>query len=472
MGLFGVIFPSLEFALFFAIVLPASWLLMSRPRIWKPFIIVASYVFYGYADPHFVLLLAFCTVWNQGLAVLLHRVQPVRVRKAVLAVAIAGDLGVLGWFKYYAFFAGNVATFTARVGLPMPLPLLQVALPIAISFFTFMAMSYVIDVYRRQQDPVAAIDFALYLSFFPHLIAGPIVRVSELVPQFAAPRDPRRVEAVRAFALICGGLVKKVVIADTIATQLVDPVFGSPSLHSRVDVIAAVYGYAVQIYCDFSAYSDMAIGIALLLGFQFPQNFNQPYTAVTLQDFWHRWHMSLSRWLRDYLYISLGGNRKGRTKTYRNLILTFVLGGLWHGAAWNFVLWGGMHGAGLAVERWWSERTGHAPIRFPWLRWFITFNLVCLAWVFFRASGMATVGELWGQLVYGGGSTVLTTPLLLLIGLGIVMQFAPPRIGTVAREIFGRLGPLPQGVLLAIVLIGTGVLVTGQGVAPFIYYRF
>jgi alginate O-acetyltransferase complex protein AlgI len=467
-----VIFPSLEFALFFAIVLPTSWLLMPRPALWKPFIIAASYVFYGYADWHFVFLLAFCTVWNQLFALILARVRPVTLRKAMLALAIAGDLGVLGWFKYYAFFAGNVATATARLGLPAPLPLLQVTLPIAISFFTFMAMSYVIDVYRRQQPPVAFVDFAVYLSFFPHLIAGPIVRVRELVPQFGTPRDPRRIEAVRAFGLICGGLIKKILIADTIATQLVDPVFGSPALHSRVDVLAAIYGYAVQIYCDFSAYSDMAIGIALLLGFQFPQNFNRPYTAVTLQDFWHRWHMSLSRWLRDYLYISLGGNRKGRAKTYRNLILTFVLGGLWHGAAWNFVLWGGMHGAGLGVERWWQERTGDRPIRFPWLRWFLTFNLVCLAWVFFRASGMGTVGELWSQLVHGGGSTVLTTPILLLIGLGIVMQFAPAEIGVSARGIFTRLGPVPQGILLSIVLIGTGILVTGQGVAPFIYYRF
>jgi D-alanyl-lipoteichoic acid acyltransferase DltB (MBOAT superfamily) len=262
------------------------------------------------------------------------------------------------------------------------------------------------------------------------------------------------------------------VIADPISTQLVDPVFGSPALHSRVDVLAAVYGYAIQIYCDFSAYSDMAIGLALLLGFQFPQNFNRPYVAVTLQDFWHRWHMSLSRWLRDYLYIGLGGNRKGHRRTYVNLMLTMLLGGLWHGAAWNFVFWGGLHGSGLAAERWWQERSGRREARYPWLRWLLTFNLVCLAWVFFRAPNLGIVQELAGQVVSSGPTTVLTTPILILIGLGLTMQFAPRGPGVRARTLYARLGPVGQGVCLAAVLFLTGVLVTGQGVAPFIYYRF
>jgi alginate O-acetyltransferase complex protein AlgI len=465
-----MIFPTLEFAAFFAVVLPVSWALMPHPRLWKPFMIAASYVFYGSADWHFVFLLVACTVWNQVLAVAIDWARE-NLRSWVLGLALAGNLGLLGWFKYYGFFAGNVAAFTSRVGLPMPLPLLQVALPIAISFFTFQAMSYVIDV-RRGLKPVRFIDLALYLAFFPHLIAGPIVRVTELVPQFATPRNPRRIEATRAFGLIAGGLLKKVLIADVIASQLVDPVFGSPSLHSRVDVLAAVYGYAVQIYCDFSAYSDMAIGIALLLGFQFPQNFNRPYTAVTLQEFWHRWHMSLSRWLRDYLYIGLGGNRKGRLKTYRNLILTFILGGLWHGAAWNFILWGGLHGGGLAVERWHQERTGSRVVRRPWLRWLLTFNLVCLAWVFFRADSLGTVRELGTRLLQSGGTTSVTPLVVLLIGLGLGIQFVPRRPFLRFRETFARWGPLPQGIVLASVLFVTAALVSGQGVAPFIYYRF
>jgi D-alanyl-lipoteichoic acid acyltransferase DltB (MBOAT superfamily) len=467
-----MLFPTLEFAAFFAVVLPLSWLLMPFPRLWKPFMVGASYVFYGSADVHYTLLLAYCTVWNQLFAVLIGHERREKLKSWLLALAIAGDLALLGWFKYYGFFVSNVAAFTSRLHMPMPLPLLQVALPIAISFFTFMAMSYVIDVRRGTAKPVSMIDFAVYLSFFPHLIAGPIVRVGELVPQFASPRDPRRIEAVRALTLIAGGLMQKVFIADPIATGLVDPVFGSPMLHSRWDVIAAIYGYAVQIYCDFSAYSFMAIGLALLLGFQFPDNFNRPYAATTLQEFWHRWHMSLSRWLRDYLYISLGGNRKGRVNTYRNLMLTFLLGGLWHGAAWNFVLWGGLHGGGLAAERWWSDR-GHRQPRFPLLRWLLAFNFVCFAWVFFRADSLTTVGELGRQIIHDGSMpTTVTSALLLAMLAGMVLHFVPQWPLTRLQETLARLGPVAQGVSFASVLVVVSVVLTGQGVAPFIYYRF
>ena len=467
-----MIFPSLQFAVFFACVLPLSWLLMPRPRLWKPFLLGASYVFYGSAAWHYVFLLAGCTAWNQLMAVLIHSGRSERRRSGLLALAIVGDLGLLGWFKYYGFFVSNVAALTTRLGLPLPLPLLQVALPIGISFFTFQAMSYVIDVRRRQAAPAHPLDFALYLAFFPHLIAGPIVRATELIPQFASPRDPRRIEAARAFGLICGGLLKKVILADFIATRLVDPVFGVPALHSRWDVLLAIYGYAVQIYCDFSAYSDMAIGLALLLGFQLPQNFDRPYAALSLGDFWHRWHMTLSRWLRDYLYISLGGNRKGRARTYVNLMLTMLLGGLWHGAAWHFVLWGGLHGGGLAVERWFDNRRGTREVRRPLLRWLLTFNVVCLAWVFFRADNLRTVGQLAQQVISGGGPTTLTLPMLLAVAGGMAIQFMPRAPLLRGRVVFGRLGPALQGVALAVVLMVASAVATGQGVAPFIYYRF
>lgn len=467
-----MIFPTLEFAVFFALVLPLSWLLMPHPRLWKPFIIAASYVFYGYADVHFTLLLAFCTVWNWAFGRLIARPrQNERRRSQLLALAIAGDLALLGWFKYYGFFVSSVASFTAHIGLAAPLPLLQVVLPTAISFYTFMAMSYVIDVRRGDHPPVRFIDLAVYLSFFPHLIAGPIVRAGELVPQITSPRNPRRIEAVRAFGLISGGLLKKVVLADPIATQLVDPVFGSPAVHSRVDILAAIFGYAVQIYCDFSAYTDIAIGLALLLGFQFPQNFNRPYIALTLQDFWHRWHMTLSRWLRDYLYIGLGGNRKGRLKTYRNLFLTFLLGGLWHGAAWHFVIWGGLHGSGLATERWHMNRYGK-EIRLPALRWLLTFLFVCLAWVFFRADSVPAAFNLLARLGASDGQTTVTAPITLAVAGGLALQFLPRAPVAQARAAFARLGPIGQGAALASVLLITSVFVTGQGVAPFIYYRF
>lgn len=468
-----MLFPTLRFALFFSIVLPLSWALMPRPRLWKPFIILASYVFYGSADVRYVLLLAGCTAWNQALAVAIDRARGCeRLRSWLLALALVGDLGLLGWFKYYGFFVTSVASWLGRLGLGVPLPLLQVALPIGISFYTFQAMSYVIDVRRGTMRPASPVDFALYLSFFPHLIAGPIVRASELLPQFVSPRDPRRIEAARAFALICGGLLKKVLIADPIATRLVDPVFGSPALYTRWDIVAAVYGYAVQIYSDFSAYSDMAIGLALLLGFYFPANFDRPYAAVTLRDFWRRWHMSLSRWLRDYLYIGLGGNRRGTFQTYRNLFLTMLLGGLWHGAAWHFVLWGGLHGAGLGAERAWDAARGTSRVRRPWLRWLLTFQFVCLAWVVFRADSLATVGELARGLLDGGGTAAVTPPIVLAIAAGLVLQFVPRTWITSAWAEFGRWAPVPQGVALSLVLVVVGATLSGQGVAPFIYYRF
>ena len=229
-----------------------------------------------------------------------------------------------------------------------PIPLLQVTLPVGISFFTFMGLSYVIDIYRGSLEPSPWLDVAVFVAFFPHLVAGPIVRGSDLLPQIrrAHRRDPRRIALPRAAYLIFAGLFKKVVLSSYISSQIVDPVFANPHTHSSLEVLLAIYGYAVQIYCDFSGYTDIAIGCALLLGFRFPENFNAPYTARSLQDFWRRWHMTLSMWLRDYLYIPLGGNQGSRRTMYRNIMITMVLGGLWHGAAWTFVAWGALHGIG------------------------------------------------------------------------------------------------------------------------------
>jgi alginate O-acetyltransferase complex protein AlgI len=497
-----VVFPTIEFAAFFVVVLTVSWLLMPHPRLWKPFIIAASYFFYGYADIRFTLLLASVTIVNQAAAMAIGRWRD----KRILIAAIAADLGLLGWFKYYGFFSLAVDHALRGVHFGMPLPLLQVALPVGISFYTFQAISYVVDVWRGTIKPVKPIDFAVYQSFFPHLVAGPIVRASEFVPQLATPRDPRKVDATRAFFLIGGGLIKKVVIADLLATRLVDPVFNSPGQHSAGETLVAIYGYAVQIYCDFSAYTEMAIGLALLLGFTFPDNFNRPYTATSLQDFWRRWHMTLSRWLRDYLYISLGGNRKGVRKTYRNLALTMILGGLWHGAAWTFVLWGSIHGGGLALERWWGDRrkarevitlpgsppdagssgggstvmtaTRVAPApaehRLPAVvRGLITFHVVTLAWVFFRASSIGNAFQVFGRLFSGGGPSPLVTPTVLLaIFAGIAVQFVPQGFWPAVQVRFATLSLFAQAALLAGLMIVCNSIVGEQGVAPFIYFRF
>ena len=307
-----MLFPTVQFAIFFCVVLTASWALMPHPRAWKPFILTASYVFYAAANWRFCALLAALTLANQVAARLIDRARDdPRRSKQILAAAIVIDLGVLGVFKYYGFFVEDIGDLLDTVGLGLPLPLLSLALPIGVSFFTFQAISYVVDVRRRLLQPASLLDFAIYLTFFPHLVAGPIVRAREFLPQLATPRDARHVAVGAAVTLIAVGLIKKVAIADYLAREVVDPVFAVPQAYSAPDVVLAAYAYAAQIYCDFSGYTDIAIGLALLMGFVFPQNFDRPYLAPSLRDFWRRWHMTLSRYLRDFLYIPLGGNRKG-----------------------------------------------------------------------------------------------------------------------------------------------------------------
>src|SRR6266542_886130 len=316
-----------------------------------------------------------------------------------------------------------------------------------------MALSYIIDVFRGDLLPARWLDLAVYLSFFPHLVAGPIVRGSELLPQIRRRRDPRRVDASRAVYLIFAGLFKKVVIASFLATAIVDPVFGAPSQHSSLEILVAIYAYAVQIYADFSGYTDIAIGIALLLGFKFPENFNSPYAARNLQDFWRRWHMTFSRWLRDYLYIPLGGNRGGDRRTYRNIMITMVLGGLWHGAAWTFVIWGAYHGAGQVIGHWRRKRRmargQPALLDHAWsVAWqrLITFNLVCLGWVFFRADSLHSAWVLLGRLFSAFGPAPLVTPLVLLaVAVGIGAQYLPKRVPEWVEAGLSRLRPAVQG---------------------------
>ena len=466
-----MLFPTIQFAVFFVLVLIASWLLMQRPVRWKPFMLLASYVFYAAWDWRFVGLLLAVTVVTQFGATLLGRARSPGVHRRILVLTLVFDLGLLAWFKYYGFFATSLAGMLSAVGVGAPLPLLQVVLPVGISFFTFQAISYVVDVYRGQLEPTTPIDAAVYLAFFPHLVAGPIVRASEFLPQLRQPRDPRKVEGARGFTLIASGLFKKVVVANMLASTIVDPVFSAPSSHSALEIIVAVYAYAVQIYADFSGYTDIAIGCALLLGFRFPDNFDRPYTAVSLQDFWRRWHMTLSRWLRDYLYIPLGGNAGGARRTERNLIITMVLGGLWHGAAWTFVAWGAIHGLGMALERR-RFREGQSWSPRPWLSRLITFHIVCFAWVFFRADSFGTAATLLQRMVTGWGPAPLVTPVIVLvIAAALAMQFVPRDVGKRVQVTFSHYSPLAQGAALALALMVTDAL-GPQGVAPFIYFQF
>ena len=460
-----MLFPTVTFAVFFSIVLPVSWLLMRHQRAWRIFILAASYVFYGWWDWRFVFLLIASTVVNHVLALAIYRARAPQARRGLLTLAVGFDLGLLAYFKYAGFFASSVDNVLGTSWL------VTVVLPVGISFYTFMAISYVVDTYRGELVPASFARFAVFQAFFPHLVAGPIVRASELLPQLESPRDSRKVNTARAFMLIVFGLFLKVVIANHLASHIVDEVFAAPNRHSSLEVLVAVYAYAVQIFADFCGYTNIAIGVALLLGFKFPQNFDGPYTAVSLQDFWRRWHMTLSRWLRDYLYIPLGGSRKGRLTTYRNLMLTMLLGGLWHGAAWTFVVWGGIHGVGLCIER----ALGHRPetTRARWFGRILTFHVVCFAWIFFRADSFQRAGQVLERLftAWGQPSPLVTTSVVLAILVGIVGQYIRPGVLGGVLAGFQRMPVVAQAACVAVCLTVINTL-GPEGVAPFIYFRF
>ena len=374
-----MLFTQLEFPIFFLVVLVAAWL--SRERVVRnSLLLVASYYFYAYWDVRFCGLLILSTVVDYFVARAIEANTNDSRRKHLLWVSLAVNLGVLGYFKYCDFFIASAKPLLESIGLSGET--LGIILPVGISFYTFQTLSYTIDVYRgtlKASDRF--LDFALFVAFFPQLVAGPIVRARELLPQLASVPQFSKRRFYGGAQQLLRGAVKKVLLADRLG-EVVDVVFAGPDLYSGVTVWIAVLAYAGQIYYDFSGYSDMAIGAAKMLGYRFPANFRHPYLATSFADFWHRWHMTLSRWLRDYLYISLGGNRGGRWLTYRNLIITMGLGGLWHGAAWTFLLWGLWHGVALVIER----ASGSARRMPRLLGWLVTMLVVLVGWVLFRCS--------------------------------------------------------------------------------------
>jgi len=471
-----MLFPTVDFAIFFVLVFTGHWLLNHLSQPWKWFMIGASYIFYAWWDWRFVLLLVGISVLAQLGAIAVARTRPPRSRLVVNGIAVALLLFPLAFFKYYGFFAVNMTNTLASVGIESSIPLIQVVLPVGISFFTFMAIAYVVDVYRGDFEVAGWTDTFLYLSFFPHLVAGPIVRPNELIPQLRERRDERHVDVAGAAWLILGGLFKKVVISSYLAAQIVDPVFGDPSPRSAPDALFGILGYAIVIYADFSGYTDIAIGIAKLLGFQFPKNFDRPYAALSIQDFWRRWHMTLSRWLRDYLYIPLGGSRRGERRTYVNVMITMVLGGLWHGAAWTFVFWGAYHG-GLLATRQWRVRRGEAEQQSGWISVLrgraATFALVCVGWVFFRADSMDTAFSLLRRVITGWWTpSEFVTPLVVLMIAGmLVLQVWPRGFGLWLQSGLSRLKPAPLGIVFALALLVI-VILGPSGVAPFIYFQF
>ncbi|WP_156678434.1 MBOAT family O-acyltransferase [Sphingomonas profundi] len=465
-----MLFPTLTFGLFFLLVYAVVWG-VARDNEWrKILLLLASWVFYGAWDWRFVALLILSAFVNWGTAAAIARSDGEGRRKLLVTIGVIANLAILGFFKYFDFFLEQVGLVLRGVGFERDLPLLSIILPVGVSFFTFQGMSYLVDVYRRRVPAASLLDMTLLMSFFPHLVAGPIVRASDLIPQFAARPRLDRGMATMGLLLIVWGLFKKAVVASELSVGLVDPVFFDPAAHSSLDLIAAAYGYAVQIYCDFSAYSDMAIGLAALLGYRFPHNFNQPYRAASLQDFWRRWHISLSSWLRDYLYISLGGSRKGLARQCANLMTTMLLGGLWHGAKWTFIIWGGLHGAVQVIETLW-RKAGLPGLPRP-LAILVTFHIVTLGWIFFRADSFDGAIAYLGGIGRGDWTNTMTTPLalaLMIFGMGI--HFGPHHL---AQGIAIRARRVPAWAL-GLALGATVLLIDAmrfEGVAPFIYYQF
>jgi D-alanyl-lipoteichoic acid acyltransferase DltB (MBOAT superfamily) len=467
-----MLFPTPEFALFFAVVFTLSWGFAAFPGARKKILLLGSYFFYGFWDWRFTFLLFGSSFINYILALAIDSTDHRGFRRFWLVLAVTMDLGILFFFKYYGFFMNSVNNLVFFLGQAEPLPIMNVILPVGISFFTFQALSYVVDVYRREIEASGSLgDVLLYIAFFPQLVAGPIVRASVFMPQLTYPPDPQRIPGSWGLTRIMIGLFKKVVMANYLAVLLVDPVFLTPRSYSPLEVLLAAYGYAFQIFCDFSAYSDIAIGVAALLGYHFPENFNQPYRADSFQDFWRRWHISLSTWLRDYLYIPLGGSRKGSAKTYRNLLITMLLGGMWHGAAWNFILWGALHGTALGLERALTRGKPRGGMS-RFFRGFLVFHFVTFCWIFFRSPDLAAAGAyiqaLGGEVPFQG---ILTPFILGLLILGLALHFLPPGLADRVARITGFL-PWPiQGILLGSLFLGLQIL-SPRGMAPFIYFQF
>jgi len=463
-----VYFNSLTFGLFLPVTLAGYWLLPARYRV--AVLLVASYVFYSWWDYRFLTLIVVSTLTDYLVGKHLPLSTSDRRRRLLLTTSVVVNIGLLGFFKYWGFFVESAGSFLARVGLEPNLALLQVILPVGISFYTFQTLSYTIDVYRGRLVPEQNLPlFALFVAFFPQLVAGPIERASRLLPQLRKlPRAISHIAWGEAATLIARGLFRKVVIADGVA-PIVNQVFGAPERWNAATVIMGVVAFSLQIYGDFAGYTDIARGVAKLFGVDLMENFRAPYFAKGFSEFWRRWHISLSTWLRDYLYIPLGGNRGTSVGTYRNLMITMLLGGFWHGAAWGFVLWGGLHGLYLALERAANaRRPGTNPIRLPAP---VVFAIVSLTWIPFRAPTLAAAGEvIVGLARVSVGEQLIFAPIVLAV-LGLLTMVIDHADLDGHIDPIGRWPQLARGFGYGAAMV-TVVMFASQAAVPFIYFQF
>jgi len=473
-----LLFNSLTFVVFFAIVLalhnaPLPW------KVKKTNLLLASYLFYAAWNPPFVVLLWISTVIDWHVAKRLHSEQVQQRRRALLAVSVFVNLGLLGYFKYGGFLLENFQSLMLVAGVNYQPPDWNIILPVGISFYTFQTMAYSLDVYLKRAQPTKSfLDFALFVTFFPQLVAGPIVRPTHLIPQFEKPRVATPQQLYWGLGLISIGLFQKIVVADGLLAPASDAVFGTEKMLHPVDAWLGTLAFSGQIFSDFAGYSTTAIGVALTLGFGLPDNFRYPYAAIGFSDFWRRWHISLSTWLRDYLYIPLGGNRKGNLRAYANLMTTMLIGGLWHGASWTFVVWGGLHGVYLAVERWLVARVGHLDLwqKLPAqiLLALVTYFFINITWVFFRAPDFETA---WRMIVtmltfVTSGEKVLTTVLVLQTVFTTALMLAIHWFmrNRQLNEVVGRLPFWLTGIIWGVMLML--IVITQGGSDAFIYFQF
>jgi alginate O-acetyltransferase complex protein AlgI len=473
-----MVFNSLIFVVFFAVVL----VLHNLPLPWsvkKLNLLIASYLFYAAWNPPFILLLWASTVVDWLVARQIHRQVTHRRRKAWLIVSLVVNLGFLGFFKYGNFMLQNWQTVMNALGMHYRAPEWNILLPVGISFYTFHSMSYTLDIYWRRVEPIPKLfDFALFVAFFTQLVAGPILRTADLVPQFMRPRTATRNQLCWGLTLMTFGLFEKVVLADGTFAPVADSVFRAAGNAGALDAWLGTLAFSGQIFCDFAGYSIIAVGAALCLGFSIPNNFRVPYSAVGFSDFWRRWHISLSTWLRDYLYIPLGGNRKGERRTYANLMITMLLGGLWHGANWTFVVWGGLHGFYLAAERWLKQRTAAWKLptgpAFQFLLIIMTYLLVDIAWVLFRAKTLSSALSMLGAMagLHTHAIAVLPTikileTIICLVGLLLTHWYMRDRT---LEEVVAEASPVFVAAAWACMAFVI-VITQGRGDA-FIYFQF
>ncbi|MCA9557095.1 MAG: MBOAT family protein [Myxococcales bacterium] len=475
-----MIFTSPQFAVFFVLFFWLWIALRGRGDARKWLLLAASYLFYGSWNAKFLLLILGSTAVDFYVGRALAATEDARRRKRLLWVSVGVNLGALGFFKYFDFFVKSAVDALAALGVEAHLPTLQILLPVGISFYTFQTMSYTIDIYRREMAPTRRfLDFALYVAFFPQLVAGPIERASHFLPQVAKPRTITSGQIEAGVWLIVWGLFKKVVIADNVA-GVANTVFNGYTHYEGLDLLIGALAFTVQIYGDFSGYSDIARGLAKLMGFELMVNFALPYFSRTPSEFWRRWHISLSSWLRDYLYISLGGNRGGSLMTYRNLALTMLLGGLWHGAAWNFVLWGAFHGLILCVYRPFElrKRADAAPLPMPlrvakaFAMWFVFFVLTVIGWVLFRAESVPQIEHFLTHM-WSFETSAMTADLATTVGWCALPLFVAQVAQYARHDLLAPVrGPwIWRAALCAVLAAALPLFAPGESV-EFIYFQF